>query len=562
MITKRVQLPDGSIKTVEAPDGATDEQILTFAKAYYYKQQAGQFQPTDPVAGMNNTQKFFAGMGKSLYDTARGFGNLVGLVSDEEQAANRDLDAPLMESGAALAGNIAGQVGQVLAPGGLLAAGGKGMARAAQGASTLDRARAMTQAGQTLANAGKTLMSPTNFTTGAALGAGYNFVQPGTMAERFASAGLGGIGGGIGGYVGGKLAIPPKAYPMPTATIKGGGYTFGTVGDDAARLSTAQRQAEKVGKKLGFKTTPGQSSGSRALQQMEAKLESQPMTSGPFNKIKDGNQVRLNQIAAESIGEKSDELSSPILEQARERISGMYKLVADDTPRKIDADTFLDVLDAIDDDGTLAGSIMDEKLVKRLFRLAEKGEATGKQLQNLTSKIGNKAATQMTSANGDRALGIALFNVKNHVDDLLADGLDESTAAAFKEARNQYRNLMLLTQRNGVINPSSGNVQGNALAGLLQQKDKPGFLFNKNQSDLYNAARFAQAFRPIVGDSGTATRGTLPGVTEAVVSAPLNVAGNAYLAFPGLVTYGSQATGRTAPLLGLLGGGAIGREMY
>lgn len=558
MPTFKITTPDGQTLRINGPDGSTQEQALQQAKAYFYEQKAQKYAndpaaKTDPTAKMNQVQKFFAGMGKSVYDTGRGIGNLVGIVSDDELRQARELDAPLMESGSALAGNIAGHIGQVLAPGGLLAGAGKaaGSARAV--------------------NLGRELMAPTSFKTGAAVGAGYNFLQPGTTNERLASAALGGLGGGVGGYIGGKLGVKrPVAKPVatvsvsgkPTATATGGGYTFGTVADDAGSLSAGQKAAEAAGKKIGFRTTPGQSSGSRALQQMEAKLESQPMTSAPFNKIKQHNQTTLNRIAAKSIGEKSDDLSAPVLEQAKDRISGMYKLVADDRARKIDADAFLDVLDAIDDEGVLAESIMDDKLVSRLFRLAEKGEATGQQLQNLTSKIGNKAASQMTSRTGDRALGIALFKVKNHVDDLLSDGLDDATKAAFTEARNQYRNLMLLTQRNGVINPSSGDIAGNALAGLLQQKDRAGFLFNKNQTDLYNAARFAQAFRPIVGDSGTATRSALPGAMDLALAAPFNVASNAYLAYPNLVTYGAQGAARSVPMMGLLGGGAVGRELY
>ena len=138
----------------------------------------------------------------------------------------------------------------------------------------------------------------------------------------------------------------------------------------------------------------------------------------------------------------------------------------------------------------------------------------------------------MTSQGGDRQMGMALFAVKDHVDDLLESSLKGSTLDAFKTARQQYRNLMLLTQRSGVVNPSSGNVQGGALAQMLQQKDRPGFLFGKNDSDLYNAARFAQAFRPIVGDSGTATRMPLPSPTDFMLSLPFSIATKAYTSAP------------------------------
>ncbi len=75
-------------------------------------------QPADPTEGMSGFDKFMAGVGKSVYDTGRGIKQLVGGMSREEVDQQRQLDAPLMDSGAGLAGNAAGTVGQVLIPGG------------------------------------------------------------------------------------------------------------------------------------------------------------------------------------------------------------------------------------------------------------------------------------------------------------------------------------------------------------------------------------------------------------------------------------------------------------
>jgi hypothetical protein len=142
--------------------------------------------------------------------------------------------------------------------------------------------------------------------------------------------------------------------------------------------------------------------------------------------------------------------------------------------------------------------------------------------------------------------------------------MPEARQRAFQTAREQYRNLMLLTSRVGAVNPSTGNVSGSILANLLQQKDKAGFLFGRNNSDMYNAARFAQAFRPIVGDSGTATRMPLPSPTDFLVSLPFNLATRAYTSSPTVnAALSAQAATRGAsqmlrmpgtPQGGLLGG--------
>ncbi len=86
---------------------------------------------------------------------------------------------------------------------------------------------------------------------------------------------------------------------------------------------------------------------------------------------------------------------------------------------------------------------------------------------------------------------------------------------------------MQLTSRAGIVNPATGNVSGASLANKLQQSDRSGYLFGGNQSDLYNAARFASAFKPIVGDSGTATRSM--NLKDMALAIPGNISSWAYL---------------------------------
>lgn len=390
-----------------------------------------------------------------------------------------------------------------------------------------------------------------------AIGAGTGALQP-TMEDesRLRNAALGGVLGAGGQYAGQKIGgaligrrgmqPPPVGQATAESTVsggatasgKGGGYTFGAAEDYATQgLNKAQQEALAKGADLGMKFTPGQASGSKTLQQLEAKLESQPMTSGRFFDIKDTNQRVLNRLAAQSIGEKSNTVDSTVLEAAKDRIGNVYKVIASKTPRKIDPDDFLTKMSSIETEyeGLLPAqqaSIADNVLVKQAFRLAEKGEATGEQLQALASKLGKAATNQMTSQGGDRQVGMALSSVKDVIDDYLEQGLQGETKKMFSDARSQYRNLMLLTGRQGVINPSSGNVNPRALAGALAAKDKSGFVFGKNQGDLYNAVRASQAFPSIVGDSGTATRQVLPGPMDYLLSLPFNVATKAYTSSP------------------------------
>lgn len=464
----------------------------------------------------------------------------------------------------------------------------------------------------------------------ALLGAGLGALTPTAPGEsRLLNTAIGGGLGAVGGAIGNKL----------------GGFLASRTGLLGGGLTDAQRAALQGGENLGMRVTPGQRAGSKPLQQLEAKLQSQPWTSGPFNHVAQGNQAALNRTAAQSIGETGDILDSTVLGRANDRLGETFENVRSPN-RAVEVDpaatrAFLDNLDA-ESDGLLPGdmAIRDNKLVGQLDNLMQRSSGaqpnrdaflsdferisqesphnpagrlmngnvsvevvrdpvdpnaahiedfralttgkqygpaalrritnladqhgvrltldanpldtggipkdklvalyeqhgfhavpdewrpnlmerkpqtqgvTAKQLGQLSSKLGKAAYKQMVGPAGDRDLGKALYAVKDHVDDLLENGLSPEERAEYQAARQQYRNLMTLTSRGSIVNPNTGHVSGGALASKLQQADRPGFLFGKNQTPLYRAARFAQAFKPIVGDSGTATRlgghGVLP----------------------------------------------------
>jgi len=398
------------------------------------------------------------------------------------------------------------------------------------------------------------------------MGAGEYFTQ---KAQQIGFGGALGAGGGyltdkmmsilFGARAPGVTAPSPAPGPAtaqaqssatatatPTATVTGGQVTPGVVGaDTSAALTEAQRAILERGKMMGFRTTPGQETGSRSLQQMEARMESSPFTSGPFNEIKATNQKILNQSAAQAIGVNASELSNPVLAQAQRQISAVYNKVASPTVQKIDQPYVLNGIDLLDNafEGLTTQPFKSNIFVKQLQDLALKGEATGNQLSTLSSKIGKRAKNEMTTANGDRELGQALFQMKEIVDDALASGLSTADQLAFQAARANYRNLMTLRSSPGVVNPSSGNVSAPNLASALTRKDPRGFVFGENQTPMYEAARFAQAFKPIVGDSGTATRTMEYTPLNVMLSMPTNLAAQAYTSAPATALASRLQTG-------------------
>jgi len=447
-----------------------------------------QFGPFDTgIKTSPAIERGLAGAGKAMADLGRGAGQLVGSVSRSDVEESRKLDAPLMNTTGGKVGNFAGNVA-MLAPTALI-----------PGANTV---------------------------TGAGvIGAGAGLLQPSaSTGETLANVGLGAAGG-----AGGQFAMNKLGRLAQSA---------------GSELTQGQQAASAAGKSVGMRLTPGKASGSAALQKLEAAAESNPMTSSGFDAIKQGNQKALNRAAAKAIGENADELSTPVLARAEQRIGAVFDSVKDKTPVPLDPINVGAKLRAIEDDasGMLMGNneLGQNGLWKRLDKFVNgEGGATREQLRNLSSNLGKKAKGEMTSPNGDRALGEALFSAQEIVEDAIQGTLTKAQQTAYGEARGQYRNLMNLTAKTNVTNPSSGNVSGKSLATTLMQKDRGGFTMGRTDNDLYNAARFTQAFPDIVGNSGTATRSM--GAADYVAGLPGNLLTRMYLSRPVSAAAGAGA---------------------
>lgn len=154
----------------------------------------------DPTEGMSAADKFFAGMGKSIYDTGRGLKQLGLRAADTVTGGNRAqeykaqldeleaADKALTDTGWGLAGNVAGSIAQLVGPGAALGAAGKAAAKAgAQGAGTA------------LLNTGRALAAPNTYKGAAASGAALAGVQPADhLGENLGQALLGGAAGAAG----------------------------------------------------------------------------------------------------------------------------------------------------------------------------------------------------------------------------------------------------------------------------------------------------------------------------------------------------------------------------
>jgi hypothetical protein len=148
----------------------------------------------DPTEGMSSYDKFAAGLGKSVNDLGLmlrqgasmvGFGDKAKVQADIDEA--KRLDAPLMNTGWGMAGDLTGQIGASLLPGGALKLAGRGLQAA--GAARI---------GQAATQAGQALIAPQGLKQGAAVGAAMGAMQPVASDETLGDkVALGAAGGAI-----------------------------------------------------------------------------------------------------------------------------------------------------------------------------------------------------------------------------------------------------------------------------------------------------------------------------------------------------------------------------
>src|SRR6266404_3174249 len=299
---------------------------------------------------------------------------------------------------------------------------------------------------------------------------------------------------------------------LPTVLGRVGGSLLRGADVATSGLSEAQAANAAAGEQLGMRLTPATRAGNKAAAQTEAALESNPWSSGPATRIKNNNVAVLDRSWASAIGEDAPAPDGVVMSRAADRLGDVFENVRDDRPRLVTPNHVRQIIAQVDDDfeGLLPrgmnGTITREPLVQRFMSYANNGNATGAQLGGLSSKLGRAAYKEMTSVGGDRELGRALNAVKDHVDDLIEQGLSEADTAQYAQARQQWRALSQLQARVSNVNPSTGHVNGVAMANFLQKTDKNGFVYQRNNQPHYVATRFAQSFKAAVPDSGTATR--------------------------------------------------------
>lgn len=431
----QITSPDGRKFEVTAPDGATQEQVLAYVQqqAAPKKAAAERYDPTD---GMSGAEKFLAGTGKAFVDTARGLGQLVGLTSQEEVDAAKRLDAPLMDTGAGMAGNVAGNLATMVGPGAAVGAAGK------------------IAAAPRVVNAARAALLPETIKGAAVSGAAMGGIQPVASDEsRLLNMALGAAGGAAGN------AIPRVA----------GAIVRPNVAPEVQALLDAK-----------VPLTPGQILGG-AAKAAEEKATSMPIVGDAIadaqrRALEGYNRAAYNRVlkpiggkAGSAVGNEGVAATGDAVSKAYDDILPKLTLHLDRDLAQAVADTSQKIATELPKDrATQFNNVVDRYLLNRFKDGQMSGEAFKKAEANLS-----RVARDFTRSEADevRQMGYALQDMNAAMREAL-ERSNPGAAPVLRSINEAWANLVRVEGAAGRVGSKEGVFTPAALRGAVKGADR------------------------------------------------------------------------------------------
>lgn len=473
MPTFEITAPDGKRLRIEAPAGATQEQVLAYAQQNYRAQPQVTHtggEARNPTEGMSGFDRFRAGLGKSLVDTAAGLkqlgterirdiasGDIFGVIGDRGARnavtdwADRSLaaqraeidqrkqqDAALLDTGAGFAGNISGQIVQSMA---------------------LPAARAATL--------------PAKLAQAAATGGAFAASQPvATGDSRAINAAVGaGLGAGGQGVASGLGRLASSA---------------------ANKLPQAVRDSIELARRAGIPLNVAQVTESPAIKAAAAASRYLPFSGAGKSARK--TQEAFNAALGRSMGlDDAAYLTDDVMQGARKKIGGVFEDIYSRNDVELTPDS-LRKLAAIESDAASRLTSDEAAVVARQFdkilKEAPDGVLTGKKYQAVR--------TALQKAEGPDKTGQAVKALRKSLDDIAAEAVSPDDAAALAKSRGQWANMRTIEDALKQVGGAAGNVRPAALWPLIR---------GGSTREMRELAKVGQnVLKEGIGDSGTAQR--------------------------------------------------------
>lgn len=302
----------------------------------------------------------------------------------------------------------------------------------------------------------------------------------GKAAEPYARA--------AGAMLGG-VAAPRVASPLPATA------------EHARRVAVLD--AEGVGQHL----TAGERTGSQALKYLEDATATIPGAAGPITAARTASGEALTRAALQRVGENAPRATPQVIDQAFRRIGGEFDRLAANNTLRADPQMAQDLRRVILDYQDLVPAFAQSPIANMTTQIAQRiaqnnNTLPGEVYQTFRSRLDRAAR----SSRNDPQLSDALMGIRNALDDAMGRSMSAADQAAWGEARNQYRNLMVIEKaassagtvgKEGVLTPETF-----AQAAKGQNVRQ----YARGQGDFSELAQAARSTMQALPNSGTAQR--------------------------------------------------------
>lgn len=386
-----------------------------------------------------------AGYGKAVPDLVQGIGQITGLVSDDAVNETKRLDAPLMQTGGGVVGNIAGNA-SLFAP-----------TAAIPGAGSLPGA--------------------------AIIGAGAGATQPvGKDESRTANAVLGGTAGAGGQLLG--RAIGRAVRPVQPS------------------LSSQEQQLAAAATREGIPLTAGQKTGSRPMQITESVMENLPLTSGPQLAQREAQQRAFTAAALRKGGMSGDVADAATMLTQKRGLGNQMGGIANASNLNFNSGGLTnDIANIVGD----AQTHLPPDAAKRVAQIADKVLAQVDQTGNMA---GTNYQGWREPLRGMAADGTAEGRYMGQIRKALDAAFESQAGPDYKALSRKYANTKTIIDAMGGPGalPAKGQIPpaqlGAALARSVGRENKA-----LGAGDLNELSRIGQTFlKDQIPNSGTAQR--------------------------------------------------------
>lgn len=256
--------------------------------------------------------------------------------------------------------------------------------------------------------------------------------------------------------------------------------------------------------------TAGQKTGSRPLQWSEQSLSDVPFAGNMADVMRQSQQEQFTSAVLRRVGETAERATPDVLNRAFDRIGRQFDDLAVRNTMIADGALVAQVRAGLDEYKMLTPPALlapgVQQLADNVQSLAARagGQVSGEQYKHWRTQIDKLARGESRAGNTERAG--ALYDIRNALDDAMERSVSAQDMAAWREARNQYRNMLVVERaatgagaeaREGLISPMQ-------LRSAVVQQNRRAFA--RGRGDFAELARAGEAIMKPLPQSGSAPR--------------------------------------------------------